>query len=158
LLLKLMVYILKKSDQDQIPVLILLKLLRIRSILRQLCYFLQGSHPYNLETLPVTSNIAKVEYRIAYVAFCIENSDLGRILLEALKGISVIDPESIQFCCADWFWKKQVDSFVLQVEPDRFKHKNRAVLDYKEALKIEKIRNKFFILLDDFLREKKISI
>ena len=69
-----------------------------------------------------------------------------------MKKITLIDPENIQFCCADWFWKKQVNSYVLQVEPDRFKHEDRAILDFKEALKIEKVRNKFFIHLENLLQ------
>jgi len=32
----------------------------------------------NLDPLPVTNTIARVEYRIAYIAFCIENSLLGK--------------------------------------------------------------------------------
>ena len=42
---------------------------------------------HNLEPLPVKDTIAKVEYRIAYIAFCIENSRLGR------NGVkSTVDP------------------------------------------------------------------
>ena len=111
--------------------------------------------PHNLEPLPVTDTIARVEYRIAYIAICIENSASGRGLFKDLKGITAIDPENIQFCCADWFWKRQVNSYALQVEPDRFKRKDRAVLDYKEALYIEKIRNEFFIRLDELLKKAK---
>jgi hypothetical protein len=37
--------------------------------------------------------VAKVEYRIAYVVFCIENSASGRWLFEVLKEISTIDPK-----------------------------------------------------------------
>ena len=44
--------------------------------------------PHNLEPLPINDPIAKVEYRIAYIAFCIEHSALGRMLLDALKGIT----------------------------------------------------------------------
>ena len=58
---------------------------------------------------------------------------MGKELFEALKEITAIDPENIQFCCAEWFWKRQVNSYVLQVEPDRFKHKDTAELDFKEA-------------------------
>jgi len=101
--------------------------------------------------LPVKDTIAKVEYRIAYIALCIENSLLGRVLFNALNKITAIDPENVQFCCADWFWKRQVNSYALQVEPDRFKRKDTAVLDYKEALHIEKIRNEFFIRLYELL-------
>lgn len=108
--------------------------------------------PHNLEPLPLTGTIARVEYRIAYIALCIQNSHLGKMLLDALKGIVDIDPENIQFCCAEWFWEKQVNSYALQVEPDRFKFEDMAILDYQEALKIEKIRNEFFVRLKELLQ------
>ena len=123
----------------------------------QSCYghFLYDSQkdPYNLDSLPVTKSIDRVEYRIAYLAFCIENCELGKRLLEALKEITVIDPENIQFCSAEWFWKRQVNSYALQVEPDRFKHEDKAILDYKEALYIEKIRIEFFVQLKELLKK-----
>ncbi len=105
----------------------------------------QDSH--NFAPLPIKATIAKVEYRIAYIAFCMENSLSGIELFEILKQIPAIDPENIQFCCAEWFWKRQVNSYALQVEPDRFKHQDKAILDYKEALHIEKVRNEFFLRL-----------
>ena len=111
--------------------------------------------PHNLEPLPLTDTIDRVEYRIAYIAFCIENSVLGKALFAALKGITAIDRENVQFCCAEWFWKRQVNSYALQVEPDRFKCKDRAMLDYKEALHIEKIRNEFIIRLYELLENAK---
>ena len=110
--------------------------------------------PYNLEPLPTTDTAGRVEYRIAYLCLCIENSDLGRGLLEALNEITAIDLENIQFCCAEWFWKKQVNSYALQVEPDRFKHEDSAILDYKEALYIEKTRNEFFVQLRQLLQKQ----
>ena len=110
---------------------------------------------HNLEPLPVKGAIAKVEYRIAYIAFCIENSLLGRRLFESLKEITAIDPEYVQFCCAEWFRKRQVNSYALQVEPDRFKCKDTAIVDFKEALYIEKIRNEFFVRLYELLEDPK---
>lgn len=103
--------------------------------------------PHNLEPLPAANALNEVEYRIAYIAFCIENSPLGRKLLERLKGITALDPQYVQFCCAEWFWTRQINSYALQVEPDRFKHKDTATIDFKEAFHIEKIRNEFFIRL-----------
>jgi hypothetical protein len=41
--------------------------------------------PNNLKPLPAADTIAKVEYKIAYIAFCIENSAPGIALLETLK-------------------------------------------------------------------------
>ena len=108
----------------------------------------------NLDPLPVINTTARVEYRIAYIAFCIDNSESGRRLFDDLKEITAIDPENIQLCCAEWFWKRQVNSYALQVEPDRFKHKDKAILDYKEALKIENIRNEFFVQLKELLQKK----
>ncbi len=121
----------------------------------QSCYghfvFSGRENPHNLEPLPVTGTLAKVEYRIAYIALCIESSAFGKRLIESLKKIPAMDPENIQFCCAQWFWERQVNSYALQVEPDRFKTKDKVVLDYKEALQIEKIRNAFFIRLGELL-------
>ena len=106
---------------------------------------------YNLQPLPVTGAIDKIEYRIAYIAFCIENSTAGRGFFETLKEVTSIDPENIQFCCAEWFWNRQINSYALQVEPDRFKRQDTAIIDFKEALHIEKIRNTFFIRLYELL-------
>ena len=111
--------------------------------------------PHNLEPLPVTDRISKVEYRIAYIAFCIENSLIGKELIESLKEIEALDPENIQLCCAEWFWKRQVNSYALQVEPDRFKRQDTAIVAYAEALHIEKVRNEFFIRLYELVERKK---
>jgi len=108
---------------------------------------------HNLEPLPITDTIARVKYRIAYICFCIENSDLGRGMLEAMNEITAIDPENIQFCCSEWFWKRHVNSYALQVEPDRFKRKDTAIFDYREALHIENIRNKFFVQLQELVQK-----
>jgi hypothetical protein len=102
------------------------------------------TNPNNLEPLIKLDTNEKVKYRISYIAFCIENTPSGRDLLEALKEIAAIDPDYIQFFCAQWFWNRQVNSYVLQVEPDRFKDNDMAIVDYKEALFIEEIRNKVF--------------
>ena len=107
--------------------------------------------PHNREPLPAREIQTGIEYRIAYIAFCLENSVSGRDLLEALKEVPAIDPENIQLCCAAWFWEHQVNAYALQVEPDRFKHKDTAIIDYREALQIEKVRNKFFIRLEELL-------
>ena len=119
----------------------------------QCCYghFIYNSQndTHNLEPLPLTDKIDRVEYRIAYIAFCIENSASGRSLIAAFNRITDIDPENTQFCSAGWFWERQVNSYALQVEPDRFKHKDKVILDYREALHIEKIRNEFFVQLKE---------
>jgi hypothetical protein len=106
---------------------------------------------HNLEPLPVNDVVTKVKYRIAYIAFCIENSLFGKRLFELLTNVTAIDPENVQFGCAEWFWGKQVNSYALQVEPDRFKHKDEAMLDHREALHIENMRNVFFQRLYELL-------
>jgi hypothetical protein len=110
---------------------------------------------HNLDPLPAKGIIIKVEYRIAYIALCIENSASGRGLFEILKGITDIDPENIQFGCAEWFWKRHINSYALQVEPDRFMLKDTVILDFMEALHIEQIRNTFFVRLYELLENIK---
>ncbi len=127
----------------------------------QCCYghFLYSGQEdlHNLDPLPKIKTISRVEYRIAYIAFCIENSLMGWNFLKAIRGVPVINPDNIQFCSADWFWKMQVNSYVLQVEPSRFKDKDKAMLSYNEALKIEKVRNEFFIKLQESLHNSFLS-
>jgi hypothetical protein len=98
----------------------------------------------NIEPLPDSEEIAEVEYRIAYIALCIEDSGQGRELFSTLSEVASIDSEYIQFCSSDWFWKDQVNSFALQVEPDQYKTKDKCSVSYQEALHIEKVRNQFF--------------
>jgi hypothetical protein len=125
----------------------------------QCCYghfiYSGQNNPNNLEPLPTADAITKVKYRIAYIAFCIENSEAGRGLLETLKEVTCIDPENIQFCSAEWFWNKQINSYALQVEPDRYKRQDTAIINFKEALHIEKTRNTFFVRLRELLEYTK---
>ncbi|MCP4538640.1 MAG: hypothetical protein GY832_16015 [Chloroflexi bacterium] len=100
--------------------------------------------PNSTQALPISATISRVEYRIAYIALCLQDSDSGRALFQDLGGLASIDPETVQFGCAEWFWGRQVNSYVVQVEPERFKTKDRIVIDYREALQIERVRNEFF--------------
>ena len=108
--------------------------------------------PGSIDSLPMTDSITTVEYRIAYIAFCIENSTSGRKLFEDIERITGLDPRNIQFGSAEWFWRRQVNSYALQVEPERFRHEDKAILDYSEALGIERLRNEFFTLLNTLLQ------
>jgi len=126
------------------------------------CYTLQSCYghfvyknqknPKSIEPLPDLDDISNVVYRIAYIALCIQKDDRGKILLQKLSNIPSIDPEYVQFGCAEWFWKKQVNSYALQVEPKRYKTKDRVSISYKEALHIEKIRNKVFMELKKIIQ------
>ena len=123
----------------------------------QSCYghFLHNSqkNPYNIEPLPVSNSISNVEYKIAYIALCIENSKQGKFIFQHLRNIPSIDPEYIQFGCAEWFWERQVNSYTLQVEPKRHMTKDRLSVDYWEALHIEEVRNKIFTQLKKFVQD-----
>ena len=118
----------------------------------QSCYghFLYDNqkNPNNIEPLPNLNSISNVEYRIAYIALCIRNNEQGKMLLQKLKKIPAIDPEYIQFGCADWFWQRQANSYALQVEPERYKRKDKITVNFQEALHIEKVRNEFFRRLE----------
>lgn len=112
---------------------------------------------HNLTPLPADDSIAKVTYRIAYIAVCIANNNPGRKMLDRFREIAGIDPEYVQFGCADWFWERQINSYVLQVEPDRFKYQDTAVMDVTEARHVERVRNRFFIQLQELLVKIKHS-
>ena len=123
----------------------------------QSCYghFLYNSqkNPYNVDPLPVSSRISKVDYKIAYIALCLENNTQGRFLFQNLREIPLIDPEYIQFGCAEWFWERQVNSYALQVEPKDYMTKDRLSVEYWEALHLEKVRDKFFTRLTKLVRD-----
>lgn len=123
----------------------------------QCCYghFVHEAQPSreNLARLPESEVRSDIEYRIAYIAFVLENSPPGRELMDKLKRVPLIDPLNIQFCSAEWFWERQVNSYALQVEPDRFKDWDTAVLSYAEARIVERIRDRFFKKLQGILTE-----
>jgi hypothetical protein len=124
----------------------------------QCCYghflFPGRDDPLNCLGLPAAAAVAgtRIEYRIAYIAFGIENNASGKLFWEQLKAIERIDPQRIQYGCADWFWRQQVNSYIIQVEPDRYKYQDVAELDYPEALNIEKRRCQFYAWLGRFLQ------
>ena len=132
----------------------------IRKLIRKLnglpyCFTLQccyghfvhagQSDPHNLAPLSTAAaGLSRVTYRIAYVALCLDNTAEGIRLLETLKRLPRLDPDNIQFGSAQWFWEQQVNTYVLQVEPERFKFMDQAVLDGPVALTIERLRTRFF--------------
>jgi hypothetical protein len=52
----------------------------------------------------------------------------------------------------DWFWERQVNSFVLQVEPERHRRRDSVEVGYREALRMQDIRDRFFRHLNELLR------
>lgn len=129
------------------------------------CYTLQSCYghflyknqknPKNTEPLPTSDIVPSVEYRIAYIAMCIQDNDSGRRLFHELSEIPLIDPEYIQFGCAEWFWEREVNSYVLQVEPNRYMTLDKTPpINYEEALHIEKIRDEFFSELSKLIQKR----
>ena len=94
---------------------------------------------------------ARIRYRIAYLAFCIQNGDDGIRLLGDLKAVPAMDPDFIQFGCADWFWRACVNSYVLQVEPVRYSKEDSAEVSLAEALRIEAVRDRFYERVDEII-------
>ena len=115
----------------------------------QSCYghflYKNQKNPTNTEPLPISDSISCIEYRIAYIALCIQNNNSGSRLFHELSEISSIDPDYIQFGCAEWFWERQVNSYALQVEPKRYMTLDKTPpIDYQEALHVQNVRNEFF--------------
>jgi len=108
--------------------------------------------PHNLNRLPPGKG-ASVHYRIAYLALCIESNPSGLTLRTALERLPALDPDYIEFCSADWFWKRWPNLYALQVEPLRFRHLDAVDLPYQEALHVQDCRDRFFTALDQLLAE-----
>ena len=114
----------------------------------QCCYghflYADQTDAKNFKPLPDQSQDIDVDYRIAYLAVCVQNNEPGRELLQDLRELTTIDPENIQFGSAQWFWDRQKNSYIVQVEPERYKTQDRCVIDYREAKTVERVRNRFF--------------
>jgi hypothetical protein len=117
------------------------------------CYTLQcccghfltapGQDEHSLAPIPEGHFIA-VRYRIAYLALCVDDSDPGRALLDALSRVPAVDPSYVQFGSADWFWDQWVNSYTLQVMPVAHRFKDQAALATGEALHTQRVRDHFF--------------
>ena len=92
-----------------------------------------------------------MRYRIAYLVICIENSNRGWALREALAQVPKIDPGYIQFGSPDWFWQRWLNSYALQVEPAAHKFHDEATLEVSEARHVQGVRELFFERLRDLL-------
>jgi len=102
-----------------------------------------AADPHAFDPIPIDW-AGLVRYRLAYIAFCIENSPRGRAFREELAGIARTVPEDVQFGSYSWFWARHVNSYALQVEPDRFRARDEAFLAPEEALRVERNRDLFF--------------
>jgi hypothetical protein len=132
----------------------------VKDINRLPCLFtLQCCHGHFLKkdgeeilNLELSQTNEQVKYRLAYIVFCIEDSLSGRDIKKRLVNIQLsIDQDKIQFCSAQWFWDQWLNSYALQVMPERFKDRDAAQLEYVEAREIAKVRDNFFAYLEDFI-------
>jgi hypothetical protein len=110
------------------------------------CFTIQSCHGHIMERGP-DGGLGRIEpelglpnqglYQIAYFALVLENSEAGRKWYQALADLSLLDHEYIQFGSADWFWNSLgfLNSYVIQVEPHRFRHLDRFSMDRQEAQK-----------------------
>ena len=113
----------------------------------QCCYghFLHATQcdPHNMEPVPAC-DVGPVEYRIAYLALCIEDSTPGLRLRTLLEGVPAIDNKYVQFGSPGWFWEQRLNSYALQVEPERFRDRDVATIEHREALRVQDVRDLFF--------------
>ena len=109
---------------------------------------------HNIEPLPADESIEVVEYRIAYLALCIEASLAGKNLFDELEAIALSNPEYIQFGSADWFWERHLNSYAIQVEPRKHMTKDHCHIDYQEAVCVEQVRNRFFDTITTLLQKQ----
>ena len=107
--------------------------------------------PRNLEPIPA-HDVGSVKYRIAYIAFCLENSKQGKSLCSTLEHIPAIDPEYVQFGSPEWFWQRHLNSYALQVEPARFANQDEAIIEHQEALHVQEVRDRFFARLMELVQ------
>lgn len=97
---------------------------------------------------------AAITYRLAYLAVCLKRDESGVKLLHDLKGLTEIDPEYVQFGSAEWFWERRINSYAVQVMPDRFKNRDTAEVGIEEARHLEKVKLRMFEQLDQLMRER----
>lgn len=124
------------------------------------CFTLQSCHghfvcspgqaPDNHDPIP-GGHVGAVKYRIAYVAFCLENSERGRTLWKALSQVPNVDPSYVQFGSPGWFWERWVNSYALQVEPIAYQYQDEATLEADEAFHTQGTRDRFFNELRELL-------
>ncbi|NMB77751.1 MAG: hypothetical protein GYA23_01495 [Methanomicrobiales archaeon] len=115
----------------------------------QCCYghFVHAAEPDKENLVPVsryTRETGPIEYRIAYLALCLEDSPEGHRLYSDLEDVAGLDPAFIQFGSADWFWEQIPNTYCLQIEPERMKEEDRGIVSWEEAIRIEELRGPFF--------------
>ncbi len=93
---------------------------------------------------PPARGMAELEYRLAYVAFCVSDDGAGRALRDAVGELMDAEPRFVQFGSADWFWERQLNSYAIQVAPRRARGQDRMTLDGKQARLVSHARTRMF--------------
>jgi hypothetical protein len=91
--------------------------------------------------IPYKGMISTVLYRIAYIAFVLEKSENGLVLYHDLRTLALQNPGYIQFGSAGWFWEQSVNTYQIQVAPEREKDKDSFWVTYDDAILLEKMRD-----------------
>jgi hypothetical protein len=91
---------------------------------------------------PCAGCITHVEYRLACMAFVVRNGGAGQSFLRDLRGMPALEPGNVQFGCAEWFWARQVNSCVVQVEPVGGCDTDSPEVDISVALHLEGVRDR----------------
>lgn len=109
---------------------------------------------HSIAPLPNRDPGGSILYRLAYLTIALEQGPDGLDILREFEDIRRVDPEHIQVGCSSWFWDNQVNTFVIQAEPDRYKHQDTATVNYREAKRLERARGLIFEQLGQFIKHK----
>ncbi|MEW5913177.1 MAG: hypothetical protein AB1814_11520 [Thermodesulfobacteriota bacterium] len=109
---------------------------------------------YNLAPLPNQDPGGPILYRLAYLTLCLQENQDGRGLLLALVDLGRLDPEYIQVGCAQWFWDHQVNTFVIQVEPEQRKDQDTADVSFQQAKHLEQVKGLVFKRLRRIVKDR----
>jgi hypothetical protein len=128
----------------------------------QCCYghFVHRLAPDRENLVPISSvreSVGPICYRIAYLAFCIENSRNGHSLYRDLAGMTEMDPAFIQFGSASWFWNMIPNTYIVQLEPMRGACLDTVQVTRDEAIHLERARGRFFGRLEE-IAQKNMTI
>ncbi len=93
---------------------------------------------------PPARGMAELDYKLAYVALCVSDDDIGRSFRDDIAGLVDAEPRFVQFGSADWFWERQVNSYAIQVAPRKKRKRDRMTLDGKQARLLSHARTRMF--------------
>ena len=115
----------------------------------QCCYghFVHNLQPDTENLVPPSHYKGKIEtvrYRLAYLAVCIQDNIQGNEMYSDMEKLAADNPDYIQFGSADWFWERMVNTYCIQLEPERLKNKDSGVIPMEEAVHLEMLREDFF--------------